>query len=70
MQKPNVTTAAEAARMKGVTAQAILNALKSGRLNGTQAGRNRFVFLDEAFETYRPQHTGGRAHRAYKASEG
>lgn len=49
--------------MKGVTAQAILNALNAGRLNGTRAGRNRFVFLDETFSAYQPNETGGRLHK-------
>ena len=55
MKRNQLTTSAEAARMKGVSKQAISKALKAGRLNGEKAGGSYLVFLDSTFDAYEPR---------------
>lgn len=69
MSEPNVILASEAARRKGCTAQAIYNAIDRGDLNAVRMGRYRMVALDEKYEAYRVQETGGRLHEGYQPKQ-
>ena len=64
--KPNVITAAEAAREKGCTDQAIYNAIDRGDLNGVRMGGMRLILKDAVYQSYQVKTTGGRAHRRYQ----
>ena len=66
--KPNVIPAAEAARRKGCTTQAIYNAVARGALTGVRVGTSRLVALNAKWEAYAVQETGGRLHRAYRSA--
>ena len=66
MMKPNVITAAEAAREKGCTDQAIYNALDRGDLNEVRMGGMRLILKDAAYRTYQVKATGGRVHKRYQ----
>ena len=66
MMKPNVITAAEAAREKGCTDQAIYNALDRGALNEVRMGGMRLILKDAAYQSYQVKSTGGRVHRRYQ----
>ena len=64
--EPNVIPAAEAARRKGCTTQAIYNAVERGVLNGVRVGTSRLIALDEKWDAYAVKETGGRLHRSYR----
>jgi len=66
---PNVIPAAEAARQKSCTTQAIYNAIERGDLTGIRIGHHRMVALDEKYESYQVQETGGRLHKNYRREE-
>jgi len=67
MMKPNVTTAAEAAREKGCTDQAIYNAIDRGDLNEIRLGGTRLILKNAAYKTYQVKKAGGRTHKQYQA---
>lgn len=69
MTKPNVTPVAEAARAKGCTRQTVYNAIERGDLNGVRVGGSRLVMLDEKFDAYQVQETGGRLHERYQEKQ-
>lgn len=69
MTEPNVLPAAEAARRKGCTTQAVYNAIERGDLTGVRVGRHRMVARDEKYDAYRVQETGGRLHETYRKKE-
>ncbi len=52
MKTPYVITAAEAAREKACTTQAIYNALDRGDLNEVRMGGIRLILKDAAYEAY------------------
>ena len=62
----NVITAAEAAREKGCTDQAIYNALDRGDLNEVRMGGMRLILKDAAYRAYQVKATGGRVHKRYQ----
>lgn len=64
--KPNVISAADAAREKGCSTQTIYNALDRGDLNGVRMGALRLVLLDDAYGTFQVKETGARLRRAYQ----
>ena len=68
MKTPNVITAAEVAREKACTTQAIYNALDRGDLNEVRMGGIRLILKDAAYnyEAYQVKQTGGRTHKRYK----
>jgi len=66
MKTPNITTAAEAAREKACTTQAIYNALDRGDLNEVRMGGIRLILKDAAYEAYQVKATGGRTHKRYQ----
>ncbi len=66
MKTPNVITAAEAAREKACTTQAIYNALDRGDLNEVRMGGIRLILKDEAYKAYQVKQTGGRTHKRYQ----
>lgn len=68
-EEPNVIPAAEVARAKGCTRQAVYNAIDRGDLTGVRVGTSRLVMLDAKYERYQVQETGGRAHEAYRKKE-
>lgn len=67
--EPNVIPAAEAARRKGCTTQAIYNAVERGALNGLRVGTSRLVALDAKWDAYAVLETGGRLHRTYHRND-
>lgn len=62
-KQPNVLTAAEVAKQKGVARQAIYQAAERGTLNAVRLGRTLLILRDRALDTYlaqEPQATGAR----------
>ena len=64
--KPNLLPISAAAEEKGCTPQALRNAVKRGDLNEMRAGRYSLIALDEKWNTYVVQETGGRLHTNYR----
>lgn len=63
MTKPNVLTAAEAAREKDCSRYAIYDAIKRGDLNTVQVGGLRLISRDPKYLQYEVKETGARTHR-------
>lgn len=59
----DLLTYADAARLKGCTAQTIRNAATRGQLTVHRIGRRTFVVRDEAFDAFEVEETGGRLHK-------
>lgn len=51
-KQPNVITAAEVARRKGTSRQAIYQAMDRGSVNAVTMGRTRLILVDEALDSY------------------
>ena len=66
MNTLSVITAAEAAKEKACTTQAIYNALDRGDLNEIRMGGIRLILKDTAYEAYQVKQTGGRTHKRYQ----
>lgn len=54
---------ADAAHLKGCTAQTLRNAAQRGQLTEHRIGRRAFLVRDDAFDTFEVEETGGRLHR-------
>ena len=67
MLESNILTVPQAAQEKGCTRQAIYNALNRGHLTPVAMGTFTAIAKDEKYSDYAVKHTGGRAHKSYRA---
>jgi hypothetical protein len=69
LKEPNIILASEAARQWGCTAQAVYNAIDTGRLTEVRMGRHRMVVKDKNYRDFKVKEFGGRLHEKYKSKE-
>ena len=60
---------ADAAPLKGCSAQTLRNAARDGRLTEHRIGKAAFLVRDQSFLVFEPEETGGRLHRQKKDAD-